>query len=158
VVAVQANPTPACNVPVYSPAMWFFNPPVVADGEEPISLELYPTAALPLILDAAGGELVPGTGSVFMTVLDCDGQPAPGIHLEIEEYEDVAAPLYFDSGVISNTASQTDSDGIGGFIRIPPGFVEITGVDADGVPVSKVGLQATAGFVTLTTLPPSPAF
>jgi len=153
-----AAPTEVCNVPVYSPAMWFFNPPVVADHEQPIALELYPTAALPLILDAAGGELVPGTGSVFMTVVDCDGQPAPGVHLEIAEYEDVAAPLYFDSGVISNTASQTDSAGIGGFIRIPPGFVEITGVDSDGVPVSKVGLQASAGFVTLTTLPPSPAF
>ena len=150
----QAHPSDACNVPVYSPAMWFFNPPVVADDEQPIALELYPTAALPLVLDAAGGELVPGTGSVFMTVVDCDGQPAPDIHLEIAEYEDVAAPLYFDSGVISNTASQTDAAGIGGFIRIPPGFVEITGVDSDGVDVAKVGLQASAGFVTLTVLAP----
>jgi hypothetical protein len=151
----QSRPTEACNVPTYSPAMWFFNPPIVADLEEPISLQLYPTAALPLILDAAGGELVPGTGSVFMTVVDCDGQPASGITLEIAEYEDVAAPLYFDSGVISNTASQTDSAGVGGFIRIPPGFVEITGVDSDGEPMAKVGLQASAGFVTLTVLTPS---
>jgi hypothetical protein len=152
----QAAPTAACNVPTYSPAMWFFNPPVVADLEQPISLQLYPTAALPLVLDAAGGELVPGTGSVFMTVVDCDGQPAAGITLEIAEYEDVADPLYFDSGVISNTASQTDAAGIGGFIRIPPGFVEITGVDSDGIPMSKVGVQASAGFVTLTVLAPSP--
>jgi hypothetical protein len=34
--------------------------------------------------------------------------------------------------------------------------VEITGVDRDGVPVSKVGVQASAGFVTLTVLAPSP--
>lgn len=151
-----AAPSAACDVPVYSPAMWFFNPPVLADLEQPIELQLYPTAALPLVLDAAGGELVPGTGSVFMSVVDCDGQPAPGITLEIAEYEDVADPLYFDSGVISNTASQTDSAGIGGFIRIPPGFVEITGVDSDGFPTSKVGVQASAGFVTLTVLAPSP--
>jgi hypothetical protein len=59
--------------------------------------------------------------------------------------------------VLSNTASQTDSAGIGGFIRIPPGFVEITGVDDDGVPMAKVGLQASAGFVTLTVLTPSSA-
>jgi hypothetical protein len=152
-----SQPSAACNVPIYSPAMWFFNPPIVADLEEPISLQLYPTAALPLVLDAAGGDLVPGTGSVFMTVVDCDGQPAPGVTLEIAEYEDVAAPLYFDSGVLSNTASQTDSAGIGGFIRIPPGFVEITGVDSEGVPMAKVGLQASAGFVTLTVLAPSSA-
>lgn len=147
-----------CAVPLWSPALWFFNPPVVADTEQPIALPLYPMAAMPLVIDAAGGELVPGTGSVFMTVVDCDGQPAPGIHLEIEEHDDVASSLYFDSGVISNTATQTDAAGIGGFIRVPPGFVEITGVDADGVPVSKAGLQASDGFVTLTVLPPSPVF
>lgn len=153
-----STPTEACNVPIYSPAMWFFNPPVVADQEQPISLQLYPTAALPLVLDAAGGELVPGTGSVFMTVIDCDGQPASGISLEIAEYEDIADRLYFDSGVLSNTATQTDAAGVGGFIRIPPGFVEITGVDADGVPMAKVGVQASSGFVTLTVLAPSPVF
>jgi hypothetical protein len=151
-------PTEACNIPTYSPALWFFNPPIVADLAQPISLQLYPTAALPLVLDAAGGELVPGTGSVFMTVLDCDGQPASGVALEIAEYEDEAYPLYFDSGVISNTASETDSSGIGGFIHIPPGFVEITGSNRDGLAMGKVGVQASAGFVTLTVMPPSPAF
>jgi hypothetical protein len=149
-------PTEACNVPLFSPVMWFFNPPVVADIEEPIPLELYPTAALPLLLDAAGGEFVPGTGSVFMTAIDCDGNPAPGVTLEIAEHEDRAYPLYFDTGVLSNTASNTDSSGVGGFIRIPPGFVEITGVTREGVPVAKVGVQATPTFATLTVLVPTP--
>jgi hypothetical protein len=150
-------PTLACDLPVYSSIMWFFNPPLVADLEQPISLQLYPTAALPLVLDAAGGEFVPGTGSVFMTAIDCDGKPASGVTLEIAEYEDQAYPLYFDSGVLSNTASQTDSSGVGGFIRIPPGFVEITGVNREGLPLAKVGVQASATFTTLTVLAPSPA-
>lgn len=148
-------PSPACNIPVYFPVMWFFNPPLVADIDDPIPLQLYPSAALPLILDAAGGEFAPGTGSVFMTVTDCDGKPAPGVALEIAEYEDVADPLYFDSGVISNTATQTDASGVGGFIRIPPGFVEITGVGGDGTPLGKVGVQANPTFVTYTVLAPS---
>jgi hypothetical protein len=137
--------------------MWFFNPPVVADIEQPISLQLYPTAALPLVLDAAGGELVPGMGSVFMTVIDCDGQPASGVRLEIAEYEDQAFSLYFDSGVLSNNPSQTDASGIGGFIRVPPGFVTITGYNSEGVAVAKVGVHANATFTTLTVLAPSPA-
>jgi hypothetical protein len=153
----RAAPTEACNVPVYSPVMWFFNPPVVADIEQSIPLQLYPTAALPLVLDAAGGELVPGTGSVFMSVIDCDGKPAPGVTLEIAEYEDPAFSLYFDSGVLSNSASQTDASGIGGFIRIPPGFVTVTGYNSEGVPVAKVGVQVNATFATLTVLAPSPA-
>jgi hypothetical protein len=152
----MAAPTAACDVPVYSPVLWFFNPPVVADVEEPIPLELYPFAALPLVLDAAGGELVPGTGSVFMSVVDCDGKPAPGVTLQISEYEDVASPLYFDSGVLSNSATTTDASGIGGFILIPPGFVNFTAMNGDGETLGKVGVQADPAFVTLTVLAPSP--
>jgi len=150
-----AAPTAACDVPIYSPVSWFFNPPVVADIEEPIPLQLYPSASLPLIVDAAGGSLAPGTGSVFMTVLDCDGKPAPGVTFAIAEYEREASSLYLDSGVISNTASETDASGVGGFIRIPPGFVEITGLDRDEVPVAKVGVQASPSFVTYTVLAPN---
>lgn len=148
-------PTEACDVPVYSPVLWFFNPPVVSDVELPIPLQLYPFAALPLVVDAAGGSLAPGTGSVFATVIDCDGRPADGITLQIAEHEDVATPLYFDSGVVSNTVNQTDATGIGGFIRIPPGFVEITAVTREGVPVAKVGVQAHPAFVTYTVLAPN---
>jgi hypothetical protein len=149
-----AAPTEACDVPIYSPVLWFFNPPVVADVEVPIPLQLYPSASLPLVVDAAGGELVPGTGAVFMTVLDCDGQPAPGVRLDIAEHEDEATALYFDSGVISNTVSETDASGVGGFIRIPPGFVEVTGLNRDSEPIAKVGVQASPAFVTYTVLAP----
>jgi hypothetical protein len=151
----RAAPTDACNVPIYSPVLWFFNPPVVADIETPIPLQLYPSASLPLVLDAAGGSIIPGTGSVFMTVIDCDGKPAAGITLEIAEHADVADALYFDSGVLSNTATETDASGVGGFIHIPPGFVEVTGRNADGVAVAKVGVQVSPVFVTYTVLAPN---
>lgn len=151
----RAAPSDACNVPVYAPVMWFFNPPVTADLNEPIPLQLYPYASLPLVIDAAGGSVDPGTGGVFLTVIDCDGKPAPGVTLEIAEYQDVATPLYFDSGVISNTATQTDASGVGGFVHIPPGFVEITAVTQDGVPVAKVGVQSSSVFVTYTVLAPN---
>ncbi len=149
-------PTAACDIPVYAQVLWFFNPPVVADIEQPIPLQLYPSASLPLIVDAAGGSLAPGTGSVFMTAVDCNGQPAPGVTLEIAEYENQATPLYFDSGVISNTVSETDASGVGGFIRIPPGFVEVTGLNRDAEPVAEVGVQANPAFVTYTVLAPAP--
>ena len=150
-------PTEACDIPIYSPVLWFFNPPVVEDVEVPIPLQLYPSASLPLIVDAAGGELAPGTGSVFMTAIDCDGQAAPGITLDIAEYENETTALYFDSGVISNTVSETDASGVGGFIRIPPGFVEITGLNRQNEPVAKVGVQANPTFVTYTVLAPTPS-
>jgi hypothetical protein len=151
----RSAPTDACNVPIYSPVLWFFNPPIFANVEAPIPLELYPSAALPLVLDAAGGTIIPGTGSVFMTVIDCDGKPASGVTLEIAEHADVADALYFDSGVLSNTANETDASGVGGFIHIPPGFVEVTGINEEGIPVAKVGVQVSPVFVTYTVLAPN---
>lgn len=152
-----AAPSPACDVPIYYPVLWFFNPPVVNDLEQPILLQLYPSASLPLVVNAAGGTLAPGTGSLFVTALDCDGRPAPDVSLEIAEYQDEATSLYFDSGVISNTAAETDSSGVGGFIRIPPGFVEVTGLHRDGLSVGEVGVQTNPAFVTYTVLAPTPA-
>jgi hypothetical protein len=150
-------PGPACDVSTYAPVLWFFNPPVVADIEAPLPLQLYPSASLPLVVEAAGGSLAPGTGSVFMTAIDCDGLPAPGISLEIAEYQNEATALYFDSGVISNTVTETDASGVGGFIRIPPGFVEITGLNRTALPIGEVGVQARANFATYTVLVPTPS-
>jgi hypothetical protein len=90
-----------------------------------------------------------------MTVVDCDGKPASGVSLQIAEHGDVADALYFESGVLSNTATETDASGIGGFIRITPGFVEITGINRDGVTVAKVGVQTSPFFVTSTVLAPN---
>jgi hypothetical protein len=78
------------------------------------------------------------------------------VSLEIAEYENVASPLYFDSGVLSNSATTTDPSGIGGFIRIPPGFVNFTAANADGEPLGKVGVQARPDFLTVTVLAHSP--
>jgi hypothetical protein len=147
-------PSDACYMPTHASVLWFFNPPVTADIAQPIPLQLFPFAALPSVIDAAGGTLDPTTGAVFMTALDCDGQPASGVSFRIAEYQDRARSLYFISGVISNTALETDSTGAGGFIRIPPGFVEISAVNREGATIGTVGVLSRASFVSYTVLVP----
>jgi hypothetical protein len=149
-------PTDVCNIPTYSPVLWFFNPPVIASFADPMPLPLYPSAALPAVVEAAGGSLDPAGGSVFVTVLDCDGVPASGVSLSLAEHQVEAQSLYFDSGVISNTATATDATGIGGFIRVPPGFVELQAVNDDDVDIARVGLQSVPSFLTYAFLVPSP--
>lgn len=150
----QSAPTPACNVPIYYPILWFFNPPVTADIEAPIPLALYPSAALPSVIEAAGGTVDLMNASVFLTTTDCQGQPAGGVSLQISEHQDIAQPLYFRGGVLSNTATETDPAGLGGFIRVPPGFVEVSGTTEDGLPAGEVGVQTYLPFVTYTVLSP----
>jgi hypothetical protein len=150
------NPTEGCAVPVFSPVLWFFNPPMVVDLPEPILLQLYPAAQLPPLIQAAGAQLDPTTASVFLTAWDCDGNPAPGVTLTVPEHEEAVQPLYYNSGVIRAGLAETDSSGIGGFIKVPPGFVNVSGVNEDGEPVGIVGVQARLPFVTYTVLvPPS---
>lgn len=149
-------PTMACGVPVFSPVLWFFNPPVVSDQPDPILLQLYPAAQLPPLIQAAGAQIDPTLASVFLTAWDCDGQPAPGVKLSVPDHDDVVQPLYYNTGVIRAGLDETDSSGIGGFIKVPPGFVNVEGVNEDGTPVGIVGVQARLPFVTYTVLvPPS---
>jgi hypothetical protein len=150
------TPTPECFVPVYSPVLWFFNPPVVGDFQSPILLQLYPAAQLPPLIEAAGAQLDPTSSSVFLTAWDCDGNPVDGVTLSVPEHDDVVQPLYYNTGVIRAGLDETDSSGIGGFIKVPPGFVNVSGVNEEGEFVGIVGVQARLNFVTYTVLvPPS---
>lgn len=149
-------PDANCIVPVYSPVLWFFNPPVVSSLPEPILLQLYPSAQLPALIEAAGAQIDPTLSSVFLTAWDCDGQPAQGVKLSVPSHESVVQSLYYNTGIIRAGLEETDSSGIGGFIKVPPGFVNIEGVNEDGSGVGIVGVQARVNFTTYTVLvPPS---
>jgi hypothetical protein len=148
------NPTGLCAVPIYSPVLWFFNPPIVGDLADPILLQLYPAAQLPPLIQAAGAQLDPTTAAVFLTAWDCDANPASGVALTVPEHESTVQSLYYKSGVIRAGLQETDPSGIGGFIKVPPGFVNVTGVNEAGEPVGIVGVQARPPFVTYTVLVP----
>lgn len=147
-------PDASCMVPLFTPVLWFFNPPVVSSLPEPILLQLYPTQQLPALIEAAGAQIDPTLSSVFLTAWDCDGQPAPGVTLSVPSHESVVQPLYYNTGVIRANLDETDTSGIGGFIKVPPGFVNIEGINEDGSTVGVVGVQARLNFTTYTVLAP----
>ncbi|MFZ5897000.1 MAG: hypothetical protein ACOY0T_38435 [Myxococcota bacterium] len=148
-------PDARCNVKMFATAMMFFNPPIVRDVEQPLPLQMFPTAGLPSVITAAGIQLEPGRGSLFLQALDCDGRPAAGISFKVVEHPTVVRSLYVDNGVVSGTAMHTDASGIGGFISVPPGFVTVVGYRDDGVAVGEMGLQAAIGVLTYGTLFPT---
>ena len=147
-----AEPDDSCLVPTIAPALLFFNPPIVRDSETPIPLPLIPSAALPLIVTAAGAELDPTTGNLFITAMDCRGKPAEGVTYAIGQATESVTQLYVDKGVVSDTVFQTDESGIGGFVGVPPGFAEVTGFTPDGRRVGKIGVQAAPFTLTYSAL------
>lgn len=148
-------PDDSCLVPTYAPALVFFNPPISADVATPLPLQLLRSAALPAVVEAAGAELNPSTGNFFITALDCNGELAPGVTYEISQHQELVSALYVDSGVVSDTIFQTDGSGIGGFVGVPPGFVEITGFTSDFERIGQVGLQSAPFSLTYSLMVPS---
>lgn len=150
-----ANPDEACLAPTYAPSLLFFNPPVIADTEEPIQLPLLSTMGLPSVVQAAGVEMDASTGNLFIIALDCYGSPVSGVTYSISQHEDKVTQLYLDTGVVSDTSMETDESGIGGFVGVPPGFAEVVGYNSDNERIGKIGVQAFPFTMTYTFMVPS---
>jgi hypothetical protein len=147
-------PDARCFLKVYAPAMLFFNPPVVADMATPLALQLFPTSGLPAVIGAAGIQVDPSAGNLFIQALDCDGKPAAGVTYQIAQYGSQVSPLYVNNGIVSESVTHTDSTGVGGFVRVPPGFVSVTGYNSDSVAIGEIGVQAAPSVLTYSALLP----
>lgn len=155
-----SKPDDRCRLPTYSPSMVFFNPPVRADLSAPLVLPLIPTSAALSLTEAAGGDVDPSTGNVFITALDCDGKPAAGARFGMtSKNDDHVTILYVSDGVISNSAVTTDASGIGGLLGVPSGFSSIagfTGIDGSAdTKFGEIGVQVAPFTITYATLAPS---
>lgn len=147
-------PDMRCYLPVYAPAMLFFNPPIVADVDTPLPLQLFPTSGLPTVIGAAGIQVDPTAGNLFIQALDCDGKPASGVTYQIAQYQSQVSSLYVDNGIVSESVTHTDATGVGGFVRVPPGFVSVTGYNSDSVAIGEIGVQAAPSVLTYSPLLP----
>lgn len=149
-----AAPDARCSTKIFAPAMLFFNPPIVSDVETPLPLQMFPTSGLPSVLAAAGIAIDPRAGNLFIQALDCDGRPAADVTYQIEQFEDQVSSLYVSNGIVSGSASRTDATGVGGFVRVPPGFVSVLGYTGDSIAVGQIGVQTAASTLTYSALVP----
>lgn len=151
-------PDDACRLPTFAPSMLFFNPAIRSNVARPIPLPLIPTSAVLTLTQAAGGKVDPKTGNVFVTALDCDGNPAAGVRYSMMQKSDSSTVLYVSDGVISDSASQTDASGIGGFLGVSAGFAGImgstVGAESGTVKIGEVGVQVAPFTITYATLAP----
>jgi len=107
-------------------------------------------------VQAAGTNLDPTTGNLFITAVDCDGAPAAGVSYSIDADPDLVTQLYMHGGAVSDTNLQTDDSGIGGFLGVPPGFAEVQGYNRRYQKVGVIGVQTEPFTVTYSALAPEP--
>jgi hypothetical protein len=150
---------PECMFPTFVPALLFFNPPITAEIANPIPLPLVPTGAALSLAAAAGGAFNPTTGIVWVNSFDCEGAAAKDVALRIDKYQDVVTEMYMENGQVSITVSHTDESGVGGFIGVPAGLVNVEGFvgsdDGSGPRIGEVGVNVEAFTISYTSLVPS---
>lgn len=149
-------PDERCQVPLYAPALFFFNPPIRSEPAEPFSLALLRLGAVPALAQAAGAPFDPTLGNLVVTGLDCNGARAAGLSYELRQHPDSVTPLYMANGILSDSLSETDATGVGGFVGVPPGFVDVLGFAGGGDTIGGVGVQVSRLSISYATLVPSP--
>jgi hypothetical protein len=154
-------PDDFCRLPTYARAMLFFNPPIFNDVPQVMQLPLISAKAMPAMLEAAGAQLNPSTGNLFITALDCDGRPAAGVTYTIGNFQDRVTQLYLHNSFPDRTDLQTDSSGVGGFLGVPAGqYVQVSGFNSNVESVGEIGLATrpfSMSYGLLTPLAPPPS-
>jgi hypothetical protein len=148
--------SPTCQLPTYAPVMLFFNPPVTSDSLVPVELPLVPTLSLPALVGATGSDFDPMTGNLLVTTLDCGSARAAGVQYALNREPPSDRVLYVDKGVLTRDARLTDATGMGAFIGLTPGFVNVTAYDATGVRIGSIGVRVAPFTITQSLLLPSP--
>jgi hypothetical protein len=98
------------------------------------------------------------TGAPWLTlfVLDCLGSLASGVQITIQPNAQVPE-FYNVPGGASLTATQTSSQGSGGFLNVPPGQYTVTATPLSlGKPASQIVVNVQAGTVTGALMFPTP--
>lgn len=147
-------PDEHCQVPIYARALFFFNPPIFNDTPQPMQLPLLRAADIPIMLQAAGADLDPTTGNLFITALDCDGQRAAGVTYSMQQNPDRVTQLYVHGGLPNKEDLETDDSGVGGFLGVPAGYVNVTGYNEDRAVVGETAVHAAPFTMTYTAIMP----
>jgi hypothetical protein len=114
------------------PTLVYVNPPAYTAAPQIVAplLALAPMQQLVTAITTGtpGGPATvnPSLGHIFIGVFDCAGNPAPGVQVSFDHTAASVVSTYFDNGLPSTTATETDSSGFFAAVNFPPGTVTTT--------------------------------
>jgi hypothetical protein len=142
----------------YTSALLFFNPTIREALEEPMVLPLVPVSAVSTLVAASGSrEPDPDHGFLFITALDCAGEPAESVAVAVDRPTDEVSVIYVDHGVFDRAARETDASGVAEVINVSPGSVHVTAHRAGAMPqrIGEVDVHVAARTISYASLVPS---
>ena len=142
------------------PNLLYFSQPAfgAASGsnlDEPVTLvspDLFDT-----LIDKAGEVADPTRGTLLTVTIDCNAEPAVGVRIESALADAQSKTFYFVGLLPSPTATQTDVQGYGGILNVPPGTETVESyVVETGALIGSSGYQIRAGTLTSVAVEPTP--
>jgi hypothetical protein len=150
------------TAPGYLQTFWYWGFPLTARAVEFIPDEpggasdwvpLLTTADVTALNSLAGTTVDPSRGVVGVTLLDCEGGPAPGVKIDIGD--PAIRVLYGTSFSAMLTAS--DSTALAFLVNVPAGAVTLTATPiALGKPSSRITVNVAASTFTEVLMFPTP--
>ncbi|RYE80053.1 MAG: hypothetical protein EOO74_02755 [Myxococcales bacterium] len=120
------------------------------------SITLLTPAASSALIASIHTTQVPDTGSVSLSMFDCNLKRAAGVHFSIDTTEPTTS-YYTLAGTLSPTATATDPSGGAGFVNLPQGSVTITAtLESTGQVVGRVATLIRPNAITYQTMRPTP--
>lgn len=120
------------------------------------SISLLAPAASDALLTSIHTTRVPNTGSVSLTMFDCNHKRAAGVHFSIDTTEPTVS-YYILAGSLSPTATATDPGGSAGFVNLPEGTVTITAtLESTGQVLGRLATQIRVDAITYQPMRPTP--
>ncbi|MFT3769447.1 MAG: hypothetical protein QM820_28755 [Minicystis sp.] len=137
----------------YLPTLYFIDTSVADDV---INVTLLSPSIQASLNSSIGVEADPAAGSVNISMRDCTGERAAGVHFDIAPSNGEIG-YYAIASAISRTATKTDSTGNGGYINVEAGTATLTATLAsDGRRLGELTTLSRAGAITFQTLRPTP--
>jgi hypothetical protein len=137
--------------PAIVPTLFFLDQPLESDRQDAFSVISPP--ALAGLAQSADVTLLSGMGHLLVRTYDCQGMQAADVQISNNKG---GTPFVFANGLPSPGVDVTSSDGLGGFVNVPPGLVVITGMElADHRVSGTVSVVVRDGWFTYGDLTPA---
>jgi hypothetical protein len=132
------------------PTMVFLGEPLRRPRPSNYPVALVEKVILPGLSGATGTMQNDSTGLLTIRVFDCQDVSASGVKFSQRQE---AVEWYYVDGLPSSQATETSSEGLGGFINTPPGVATITTTGRAGQQLASDKLVAVrAGWLTVVRM------
>jgi hypothetical protein len=140
------------NADGHLPALFYVRQPVFSDVAEARPFQLFPIELIAGLAAANQAMARPDLAIVLTTVSDCSGLRAPGVRVGNNLG---GIGFYFASGLPSVSATESDAQGAGGAVNVPPGLVQMWAeIGATGQRIGQRTVNLRGGWAHVVNLPP----